>query len=87
MTATPTLPAQRDHSAHADPLGQAHVRITVEDDAVTWQLVCCCGKPQGHPVPMPPEAMGMFTELRTRARRNAVTTVTLAVIDFKEVSR
>lgn len=87
MPTAPTLPGQRDHTTHADPLGQAHVQITLEDDAVNWQLICCCGRPLGHPVPMPPEAMGMFSELRTRARHNSLTSVTLAVVDFKEVAR
>lgn len=84
MTATTV---QRDHTAHSDPLGQARIQITLEDDVVTWRHVCCCGQPLGHAVPASPEVLSMLNGLTVRARRNALTTVTLAVTDFKEVSR
>lgn len=73
--------------SHRDPLGQTHLQITLEDDVATWRGICTCGRPCGHPTPMTDRELALFPELVRRARRNTLTTVTLAVVDFKEVAR
>lgn len=84
MTLTTHLPGQR---CGADPLGHDHVQLTLEDDVAVIRPVCPCGKPTGSSTPMTGQELALFPELVRRARRNALTTVTLAVVDFKEVAR
>lgn len=87
MTTTTHLPGPWCARDRHDPLGQTHLQITLEDDAAAWTGICSCGKPNSNPTPMTDNELALFPELVRRARRNALTTVTLAIVDFKEVAR